>query len=356
MASLIPKADSWLQNDFNALLVGLHGVGKTRAVVDLAKKHDIKLKYYSCSTLDPYTDLVGVPVPKVDDDGTEYLKMVRPRDLDEAEMIFFDEFNRADPKVHNALLEIIQFRTINGEALPNLRCVWAAMNPPGQDYNVEDLDAALVDRFDVFEDVTAKPSADYYVKQGIRKEIAQALVGWWQEQSRTRRDISESITPRRLEKIGLVYEKTGDFKAAIPNWTAGVERAKLRDMLKDAEAKASGKSTSTDMGPEKSFTYNSKWMEANNDSVAAYLDKNTENHETHKAVLQAVGSRQGQSLAQAHGEVLSALVPSMLEGYLTDMSGGKFNSLVDAVAKLPEWRKDQMKNLVKAVATEKGNR
>jgi hypothetical protein len=100
------------------------------------------------------------PLPQGGESGT-HLQMVRPRDVDDAELIFFDEFNRADPKVHNAVLEIVQFQTINGEKLPHARMVWAAMNPPGKEYDVEDLDPALVDRFDVYEEVKATPSVTY---------------------------------------------------------------------------------------------------------------------------------------------------------------------------------------------------
>ena len=174
-APLILEADSWYDNDLNVMLVGLHGVGKTAAVLDVVNRKGGALKYFSCSTMDPFTDLIGVPFAREDADGREHLKMVRPVEIDEAEILFFDEFNRADAKVHNALMEIIQFRSLNGERLPKLRMVWAAMNPPGGEYDVEELDPALIDRFDVFEDVAGRPSADYLASRGIKLPVAQAL-------------------------------------------------------------------------------------------------------------------------------------------------------------------------------------
>jgi MoxR-like ATPase len=354
LADLIPKAQQWFDNNLNVMLVGLHGVGKTRAVLDLCRKNSVRLKYYSCSTLDPYTDLVGVPVPVTDDDGTQRLQMVRPREVDEAEMIFFDEFNRADPKVHNALMEILLFKTINGEPLPNLKSVWAAMNPPGQDYNVEDLDPALIDRFDVFEDVTARPSAEYLQSRGIREHIAKVLHAWWTEQSRTRRDVSEQITPRRLEKIGLVYESTGDTKAAIPNWFQQVDRQKLRHMIEDAENKLKGKQAgSSGKAPNSSFRYDPEYMAENNAKVAEYLSKNPSDHETHKAVLEAIKNRQGHSLIRDHGDILDALIPAYVEGYLTNMNPGKFQSMLKQIRDdSPGWKKGQLANIAKLVEAE----
>lgn len=359
-ADLLPKGDEWLEYGFNVLLVGLHGVGKTAQVIDLCKRNNVKLKYYSCSTLDPYTDLVGVPVPHTDDAGHEHLKMVRPREVDDAEIIFFDEFNRADPKVHNAVLEIIQFGSINGEKLPHLKAVWAAMNPPGKDYNVEDLDPALIDRFDVYEDVTARPSAAYLASKGIRPEIAKALVGWWQEQSRTRRDIVEQITPRRLEKIGLVYEATGDFKHAIPNWFQQVERGKLRNMLEDAESRSKaskpGKGGTANTGPYNGFEYNANYLAGNNPAVAKYLKDHPEDHETHFAVLEALKKRQGQTLIKEHGDTFAALVPSKVEGFLTEMNLGRFETVLKTAREAPGHRADQIKPFIEQIEAEAANR
>ena len=357
MADLLPKGDEWLKHHFNVLLVGLHGVGKTAQVIELCKRNNIKLKYYSCSTLDPYTDLVGVPVPVTDDDGTQRLKMVRPREVDEAEVIFFDEFNRADPKVHNAVLEIIQFGSINGEKLPHLKAVWAAMNPPGKDYNVEDLDPALIDRFDVYEDVTARPSAEYLASTGIRPEIAKCLVAWWNEQSRGKRDVTEQITPRRLEKIGHVYEATGDYRYAIPNWFQAVERTKLKNMLQDAEAKAGPvREGSANTGPYTGFEYNPPYLSQNNPEVASYLTKHPDDHETHHAVIETIKGRQGQTLVKEHGETLAALMPAKVEALLTEMSGAKFNTVLDNVRSAPDWKKKAIQNFTDKVEAEATNR
>jgi len=53
-------------------------------------------------------------------------------------MLFFDELNRAHPKVLNAVFELVQFRSINGDKLPRLQCVIAAINPPGAGYHVQE--------------------------------------------------------------------------------------------------------------------------------------------------------------------------------------------------------------------------
>jgi len=203
----------------NVLLVGDHGVGKTAMVVDEAKRQNLTLKYYSSPTLDPWADLVGIPVPVQPDgsngDTKKHLAFIRPMDVEQAEILFFDELNRAHPKVLNAVLEAIQFRTINGVALPKLKMVWAAINPPGGVYQVAELDPVLVDRFHVHLEVPADPSIDYYVHQvGIPPHVAKALVMWWH------RDLDDNlrkmISPRRLEYMGRNYRDGIELRYSLP--------------------------------------------------------------------------------------------------------------------------------------------
>ena len=224
--SLIPRAEQYYQNGLNVLLISDHGVGKTALVTALADKLGISMKYFSAATMDPFTDLVGVPFPKevsVEGEATastggttrasetvRVLEMVRPRDVDNAELIFFDELNRADPRVLAAVFELIQFRSINGEKLPKLKAVWAAINPPNSDkeYEVETLDPALVDRFDVYEELKPKPSVKY-MKQNMSVEVAEVLVDWWKNHEKGRRGETSYISPRRLEKIGVAVTRLG---------------------------------------------------------------------------------------------------------------------------------------------------
>lgn len=130
-----------VENKMNILLKGAHGVGKTAMVKAAFDAAGLKWKYYSAATMDPWVDFIGVPKEKVDEHGNAYLDLVRPRDLaaDDVEAIFFDELNRAPKKVRNAVMELIQFKSINGKKFNNLKIVWAAINPDDEDgtYDVE---------------------------------------------------------------------------------------------------------------------------------------------------------------------------------------------------------------------------
>jgi len=201
----------YAKNNLNVMFVGPHGVGKTtvaRQVIEDELK--LKYKYYSSSTLDPWADLVGIPVP---DKKTKTSDFYRPQDLENAEAIFFDELNRAHPRVLNAVLEIVQFKTINGQPLPNLKFVWCAVNPPGGDYQVEDMDPALIDRFHCY--IRMEPEINIeYMQTKFSKKIATCLSEWWNQDLEANQQ--SILTPRRIEYIGTLIDKGIPWKDSIP--------------------------------------------------------------------------------------------------------------------------------------------
>ena len=220
-----------MSEGLNTLLVGSHGVGKTLLTLEEAENMGLTMKYYSSATLDPWSDLVGIPVP-VDTNGSKQLRFIRPADVEDAEILFFDELNRAHPKTINAILEAIQFHSINGVPLPRLKMVWAAINPPDDIYSVNELDPVVIDRFHVHLQIKAEPSVGYYIeKAGIAPNIAKALVMWWQ------RDLDDNlrqmISPRRLEYMGQSYSKGLDLRYLVPTTV----KAPLQYLIRRIEGK-----------------------------------------------------------------------------------------------------------------------
>jgi len=216
------------------MLYGYHGVGKTQIVLDEALQQGLKLKYYSSATLDPWADLVGIPVPvdRETDDGHLHKKLqfVRPGDIEQAQIIFFDELNRSHSKFQNAVLEAIQFHSINGEALPNLKMVWAAINTSDDIYQVSELDPVLVDRFHVHLEVAAEPFVSYYTeKAGIPHHVAKALVLWWHHDLDD--NLRKMISPRRLEYIGTNYIKGIELQNSLPPFI----KAPLQHLLRQID-------------------------------------------------------------------------------------------------------------------------
>ncbi|HRZ54212.1 MAG TPA: MoxR family ATPase [Candidatus Paceibacterota bacterium] len=201
-----------VQAGLNVLLEGPYGVGKSSIIFAAAAQLGLRVKYFSAPTLDPFADLVGVPVPVMEDDKHRLL-FLRPDFISEAEVLFFDELNRAHPKVINAVLEITQFRAINGEALPRLRSVVAAINPASAGYQVQDLDLSLLDRFHLHLRVAFGPSLDWFIQQ-FGERLGRALVEWYQADLDDKQ--RQAITNRRLEYIGRATVAGLDPADALP--------------------------------------------------------------------------------------------------------------------------------------------
>jgi hypothetical protein len=362
--SLIPQADKLYDNGFNVLLIGLHGTGKTESIKRMCEERGLKMKYFSCSTLDPFTDLVGVPVPKdtrvdgeavTDEHGDtkQHLQMIRPREIDEADIIFFDELNRADAKTLNAVFEIVQFKSINGEKLPNLKVCWAAINPPDEDYDVDRLDKALLDRFDVYINIDPKPDVKY-MAQYMPIQHAKVLYNWWNEhkkdvRSGVRDEKMDYISPRRLLKLGLIWNATSNMrliKAAMPmdgtfdvmklvNELRSADESIRRgdkvelpddDVVEDDEATLGNQI----MGQKAydGFQYELKWLRANTDEVVQVLTENPGHFETHNAISTVFeGGIGGIMLVEHYHKILNALNPQVLEGLAKKFPVAKRNHL-----------------------------
>lgn len=215
----------WIKNGYNVLFRGKHGVGKTATILQSFALHNLKFQYFSASTMDPWVDFIGVPKEKIDENGNSYLDLIRPKHFqdDQVEAIFLDEFNRSSKKVRNAVMELIQFKSINGKKFNNLKIVWAAINPEDDEenkYDVEALDPAQMDRFHVITDIPYLPHVPYF-RDKYGQQIADVAVTWWKELTKEQKDM---VSPRRLDYAMDMHIKGGDLKFVLPN---GVNTNKL---------------------------------------------------------------------------------------------------------------------------------
>lgn len=253
------KIDFWINNNQNVLFSGKHGVGKTAVVKESFERHGLNYRYFSASTMDPWVDFIGVPKEKnpgsssdqillikdlmlidknlaidwilsnwglskdkaetiissLSNSSPSYLELIRPLVFatGDIEALFFDEFNRSPKKVRNAVMELLQFKSINGHSFPKLRLIWAAINPEDDSsniYDVEKIDPAQKDRFHVFVTVPYKPNVEWF-RERYGKKTADAAVQWWEEI-----DNKDEVSPRRLQYALDTYLKKGDMRDVLP--------------------------------------------------------------------------------------------------------------------------------------------
>ena len=205
----------FVDNNLNVLIEGPHGVGKTEMIKEIFGKNNINYKYFSAPTMDPFTEMVGVPrASQPDANGEQFLEMILPKGFadDTIEALFFDEFNRAPDKITNAVMELMQFKSINGRKFNNLKFIWAAINPydENETYAVNQLDAAVRDRFHV----QLAVRQDYIESKYFTKKygpLSNVFIAWWKENENYKH-----VSPRRLDYAISAYNNDIDITYLLP--------------------------------------------------------------------------------------------------------------------------------------------
>ncbi len=224
------KLSHYLDHNLNVLLIGTHGLAKTAIVKSVFEEKKLNWKYFSASTMDPWIDFIGVP-KTVERGGKEVLELIKPAEFenDEIEAIFFDEFNRAPKKVINAVMELIQFKSINGKGYKNLKVVWAAINPHDEQntYAVEKLDPSVMDRFHIHINVPLELDVMYLTS--VYGETAKPFIRWWNELPQ---GLKLEVSPRRLDYAMHVYSIKGSLRDVLPK-ESNVK--KLEDNIRETQ-------------------------------------------------------------------------------------------------------------------------
>ena len=224
----------WVNHKMNVLLIGRHGIGKSQMVMseweEIYGEEGKDWKYLSASTLDPWVDFVGIPQASEDTGDGKTIEFIRPKWLETVKAIFIDELNRSHPKIRNALMEAIQFHSINGMPLGNLEMVWAAVNPTDEEdedfhYDTDELDAATRDRFPIQIYLKEEPNLKYFTMV-FGSEVASAAVSWWKSLKSNLPDAVKLISPRRLEMLVTYIQGGGEGRHIIPDAIAAGARVK----------------------------------------------------------------------------------------------------------------------------------
>lgn len=142
------------------LLTGKHGIGKSEILAQMAKElgADRLITLFLGQAADA-GDIIGLPTriaTTINGEETFYTDFAPPkwwpRSPDEKIWIFLDELNRAKPEIMQCVMDMVLNRRLNGRDLPADTRIVGAMNPIDDGYyQVEDLDPAFVDRWNIYD-------------------------------------------------------------------------------------------------------------------------------------------------------------------------------------------------------------
>lgn len=134
----------------NIMLVGRHGIGKSRILEDFFAARGEKVVTLFLGQMSDPGDLIGLPHLDEKTGRTDFmLPYWFPTD-GKPVVLFLDELNRARPEVLQTVMDLTLNRKLAGKSLPQGSRIISAVNG-GSEYQLTELDPALVSRFNIYE-------------------------------------------------------------------------------------------------------------------------------------------------------------------------------------------------------------
>lgn len=159
----------------NILLAGKHGIGKSQILTKFFEEKNMRVVPLFLGQMSDPGDLIGLLNKNEATGKTEFMPPYWFPIDGKPIVLFLDELNRARPEVLQTIMDLALNKTLAGKKLPEGSRIISAVNS-GDEYQLTDLDPALVSRFNVFEFVPSVPEWLLWAeKNGIDKRIIQFI-------------------------------------------------------------------------------------------------------------------------------------------------------------------------------------
>lgn len=212
-----------MTND-TVLIEGVHGVGKSSVVLQFSKEFNLGFIDLRLAN-NEVGDLIGNTEIHEDENGNKTTIWTKPSWLHRMEewarqgirtVLFLDEMNRAPLDVRQCAMQLVLDKRIHEHELPKVDgqypFIVSAINP-SDEYQVDEMDPALLDRFlSVTLDVDAPEWIRYSREQQWNKIVRDFITENQDRLHHTPKDGGVGSSPRSWERVGYYI----DIKNEIP--------------------------------------------------------------------------------------------------------------------------------------------
>lgn len=210
----------------NIMLTGKHGIGKSQILEKFFTSRGERVVILFLGQMSDPGDLIGLP--RLDEATGKTIFMPPywfPTD-GKPVVLFLDELNRARPEVLQTIMDLTLNRTLAGRKLPEGSRVISAVND-GEEYQLTDLDPALVSRFNIYE---FRPTAQEWLLWASKVGLDSRVIDFISENPEmldgaafTREDqgLEKSPDRRGWERVSKILQ-TNEVSSLLKTIIAGI--------------------------------------------------------------------------------------------------------------------------------------
>lgn len=161
----------------NVMLTGRHGIGKSEILTHYYKQKGMTVIPLFLGQMSDPGDLIGLPSKDVKTGKTEFMPPYWFPVDGKPVVLFLDELNRARPEVLQTIMDLALNRKLAGRELPEGSVLISAVND-GEEYQLTDLDPALVSRFNIY---NFRPTVEEWLLWGEQNKLDKRVLQFIQQ-------------------------------------------------------------------------------------------------------------------------------------------------------------------------------
>ncbi|MCH5225216.1 MAG: AAA family ATPase [Muribaculaceae bacterium] len=222
----------------NILLVGNHGIGKSRIMEEYFTSKGMKVTALFLGQMSDPGDLIGLPRLNEETGKTDFMPPYWFPTDGVPIVLFLDELNRARPEMLQTVMDLVLNRKLAGRKLPEGSRIISAVNS-GEQYQVGELDPALVSRFNVYE---LRPTAQDWIKWAKRENLDDRVISFITNHpdmldssfDASEDSLSKSPDRRAWERTAQLLSNVKNPNPVHARMVAGIIGAKAASLLFDS--------------------------------------------------------------------------------------------------------------------------